>query len=330
MPASIDDRLQVWATDIEDHTNDFAEAVQAGLAASPKTLPCRFLYDEEGSKLFEEITRQPEYYPTEAERAILREQSDDIATHVTNHSALVELGSGNSDKTRLIIEAMIRAWGKLHYVPVDISREIMEHNANELLATHDQLQITAIAAEYNRGLDLIEREIEGPKCIAWLGSSMGNMTHEAAVAFLEQIRKCMHEQDTLLVGVDLLKDPAILQPAYDDAAGVSAAFNLNMLTRINRDLDGDFNVNDWSHRATFNPDLGRMEMFLVSTREQKARIKALDMEVSFAAGEVIHTENSHKFTKSQIETIGRETGLELEHQWFDPKQLFSLNVFQPA
>jgi dimethylhistidine N-methyltransferase len=229
-------------SDPHDERATFGEEIAQGLRAARKWIPCRFMYDQAGSGLFEEICDLPEYYVTRAERQILEDHSDEIAGSFAEPVSLAELGSGSSLKTRLLIEAFLRRQGTLRYVPVDISRSMLDESARELLDDYGGLEIHAIASEYVDGLRRVGGETERPKLIAWLGSNVGNFDRAAASRFLRRIRDAMGERDRLLLGVDLRKDRAVLEAAYDDAAGVTARFNLNLLERINRDLDGGFDV----------------------------------------------------------------------------------------
>ncbi|HWP35288.1 MAG TPA: L-histidine N(alpha)-methyltransferase [Thermodesulfobacteriota bacterium] len=301
----------------------FARDVAAGLTRTPKRLPCRYFYDREGSLLFEEICRLPEYYLPRAEREILERRAPEIAALLPAGAALVELGSGSATKTRLLIEALLRRQGKLRYVPVDISRSVLEESARALLADHPRLAITAIAAEYEEGLEVLRRTPLGPKLLLWLGSNIGNLERPEAAAFLRRLRDLMAPADRLLVGVDLRKDRAVLERAYDDAQGVTARFNLNLLARINRELGGRFDLDAFRHRAVYDEAAGRVEMYLVSTRPQRVAIERLGLEVPFAAGEAIHTENSYKYAPDEIEALAAAAGLRLERLWLDDGQRFA-------
>jgi L-histidine Nalpha-methyltransferase len=307
-----------------------AEDVAAGLTASPKRLSCRYFYDREGSRLFEEICRLPEYYPTRAETAILRAHAGEVADRFVSDTTLIELGSGSAVKTRLLLEAFLRRRPALRYVPVDISRGILEESSLELLAAYPGLEILAVAGEYQEGLRYLETEVDGPKLILWLGSNIGNFERAEAAAFLRRVRETTAGGDALLVGIDLRKDRAVLEAAYDDSRGVTAAFNRNLLVRINRELGGHFDPDAFRHRAVYNEGEGRVEMYLVSTRAQRVTIDRLGLEVAFAEGEAVHTENSYKYSPAEITALAGAAGLRLERQWLDPERRFSLNLFAPA
>jgi len=323
-------RLELIEVEAGAAVEDLADAVRNGLAASRKTLPCRFFYDEEGSRIFEEICELPEYYPTRAEREILAANADEIAALFASPTALVELGSGSSVKTRLLIEAFLGRHGALRYVPVDISRSMLEESAHALLDSYPGLEVLAIAAEYHHGLKKVGAKKFDRKLILWLGSSIGNFDPEGAASFLERVRQSTNEGDRLLVGIDLRKDPQVLERAYDDSDGVTARFNKNLLSRINRELDADFDLDGFAHRSVWNDVDGRVEMHLESKDDQAIEIRELDMTVRFAEGETIHTECSYKFSLEQIEHLAASAGYRLERQWLDSGQRFSVNLFAPA
>ncbi len=307
----------------------FGEAVQTGLGRDPKRLPCRFLYDEAGSLLFEEICDLPEYYLTRAEREILVRRAAEIAALFAEPITLAELGSGSSSKTRLLIEAFLRQHGRLRYVPLDISRSILETSALALLERYGSLEIRAIASDYARGLRHVRAETQRRKLIVWLGSTIGNLGRQEAAGFLGSVRQSLAPADRMLVGIDLRKDPAALEAAYDDAQGVTARFSLNLLERINRELGGRFDVKHFRHRAVYHEPEGRVAIEVVSTRAQSVRVEDLDLELEFAAGEAIHIEDSFKYSAQEIEALAGAAGLRVECRWHDPGGRFSLNLLAP-
>ncbi len=311
-----------------DPLTEFSRDVAAGLTASPKRLDCRYFYDAEGSALFDAICELPEYYLTRAETAILRTHAGDIAAGFPGEVTLVELGSGSAVKTRLLLDAFLRTRSHLRYVPIDICRPILEASAAKLLREYPNLEITAVAAEYHQGLHQLQTETERPKLILWLGSNIGNFDRPDAARFLSQVCAAMTAADRLLIGVDLRKDKAILEAAYDDASGVTAAFNLNLLVRINRELDGDFDVDAFGHRAVYAEVEGRVEMYLVSTRAQRVRIGRLGLEITFAAGEMVHTENSYKYSPAEIADLCTTAGLTMGHSYFDVDRRFCVCVLR--
>ena len=319
-------RLTLVAAPGSGDRADFAGDVRAGLTARPRRLPCLYFYDERGSRLFEEICELPEYYLTRAERSILETHADDLAARLAGPVDLVDLGSGNSGKTRLVIEALLRRQGRLRFIPVDISVSMLRESSLALVETCTGLEVLAVAAEYHDGLDYLEKEGGPPRLVLWLGSNVGNFTPAEAVAFLRRLGGSMRPGDALLIGIDLRKDPACLVAAYDDAAGVTARFNLNLLARINRELGGRFDPEAFRHEARWNEAEGRMEMHLRSLRRQRVRIEALGLEISFAAGETIHTENSCKYSLEGIEELAAAAGFAIERQWLDGDSLFSLTL----
>ena len=323
------ERLQMIAFDVEAHRVAFARDVRVGLTAAPKWLPCRYFYDAEGSALFEEICSLPEYYLTRTERQILAERAAEIAGLFQEPIALVELGSGSAAKTRLLIEAFLQRHRCLRYVPVDISPSILEDSSLALLEEYPRLEIVAVAAEYAQGLAHLQAVTGQPKLILWLGSNVGNLDRPQAAAFLRQVGRAMTDQDRLLIGIDLRKDRATLERAYDDSRGVTSRFNMNLLSRINEELGGRFDLASFRHRAIYNAEMGRVEMHLESCRTQRVQIEALELEVPFEAGETIHTENSYKYSLAEIEMLCSASGFRVERQWLDEGRLFSVNLVAP-
>ena len=295
----------------------FARAVGEGLQATPKTLPCRYFYDDEGSQLFEQICDLPEYYLTRTEDAILAQHADAMVDGWVADPILVELGSGSSSKTRRLLEAALRAYGRLHYVPIDVSRAILEESARALVEQYPQLRVTGYAANYRDALVKIAARFDRPKLFVFLGSSLGNYETEAAVDLLRLVAQGMDPADRLLLGTDLDKNEAKLRAAYDDAQRVTARFNLNLLRRINRDLGGDFNVDDFRHESRYSPLHHRVEMHLVSQTDQLVTISDAAVAVRFARGESIHTENSHKYTPELLAGLAERAGFEEEAAWTD-------------
>jgi dimethylhistidine N-methyltransferase len=308
----------------------FAEAVAAGLAQRPRRIPCRFLYDERGSKLFEEICTLPEYYLTRAEREILVARADRIAALFDRPIVLAELGSGSSAKTRLVIDACLARHGRLRYLPVDISRSMLESSSLELLERYESLEIRAIASELRTGLHHLGRETSRPKLILWLGSSVGNLARDEASAFLARVRCAMTPQDALLIGIDLRKSRSVLERAYDDAAGVTARFTLNLLERMNRELGAHFDLSAFRHQAVYHVDEGRVAIEIVSLRRQRVAIAALGCEIELAHGEGIHTENSFKYSLAEIDALASAADMRVRERWQDHGGRFSLNLFAPA
>jgi dimethylhistidine N-methyltransferase len=320
-------RFHLVALDAWARLETFADDVRDGLSGRPKSLPCRYFYDAEGSRLFEEICTLPEYYLPRAEREILQARAAEAAGEFTGPVTLVELGSGNAAKTRILIEELLRRQGRLCYVPIDICRSVLEDSSRELLDDYPGLSVLALAAEYRQALDHLSAVAKEPKLILWLGSNIGNFARDEAARFLRRVRQTMTPGDRLLAGIDLRKDRPTLERAYDDTRGVTARFNLNILRRINRELGGRFDPSAFRHRAVYDEELGRVEIYLDSVREQRVMIEQLRLEVPFACGASIHTENSYKYSLAEIECVASAAGLELRRHWLDAGRRFSVNLF---
>ena len=320
-------RLVIHRGQTSANESSFAEDVRAGLTATPKKLLPKYFYDALGSHLFEAICQLPEYYPTRAEAEIFEHHAAEIVSSLNGRLTLVELGSGSSVKTRFLIEALIARQGRLHYQPVDISATMLEQSAQELLKIYPELCITGQARDYTQGLGAIERS-NGESILAlFLGSNIGNYDPPEAIALLRQIRRTLREGDGLLLGADLKKDAAILEAAYDDALGVTAAFNLNLLLRINRELGADFDLKRFQHRAVYNDAQGRIEMHLVSRLAQKIHLNALGLMIEMQAGETIHTENSYKYDQQQLSQMAAAAGFGAKRVWMDEEERFSSSLW---
>ncbi len=323
-------RRYAWIeSDRIERCDSFAQAVDDGLGSEPRSLPCRYFYDAEGSRLFEEICELPEYYLTRAEHEILARHADEIAGRCPTPLYLAELGSGSSTKTRLLIEAFLRHQGGLRYVPVDISHSMLEESVEALLADYRGLEITAIASEYRDGLHHLGKDTRLPKLIAWLGSNIGNFARADAHHFVSGIRDAMSADDRLLLGIDLRKDARELERAYDDAQGVTARFNKNLLARINRELGGGFDLADWSHRARVVDGGGRVEIGLVCRRSCVVPIAALGRSFRFERGDFIHTEDSTKYSEDEIAKLASAASLRLDARWLDAEQRFCVALLAP-
>lgn len=308
----------------------FAESVLAGLSAPQKRLSCSWFYDDRGSELFEQICDLPEYYLTRTERAILQSHAGDIASLFPTPVTLVELGSGSSIKTRLLLHAFHERQPSLVYYPIDISGEILRQSSADILEQFPRLSVRAFAADYLAGLQSIEQETASPRLILFLGSTIGNFDSGDAKQFLTRIRQVMAPNDRLLLGFDLKKDPALIEAAYNDSAGVTAAFNKNLLLRINRELDGRFDLDSFEHQAPYQEGSGRVEMRLVSRRRQTVAVGALDCAFSFREGEAIHTESCHKYSEPEMAHLAGMAGLKVEHTWNDDRGWFAVSLTGPA
>ncbi|HLE63866.1 MAG TPA: L-histidine N(alpha)-methyltransferase [Pyrinomonadaceae bacterium] len=323
-----DERLIIRNLVTHDPQSGFAEEVRRGLTSVPKRLSPKYFYDQLGSQLFEAICLLPEYYLTRAENEIFERHADEIVDWVQDCSTLIEMGSGSASKTRLLIEALLRRRHNLLFMPVDISASALENSSLILLQSYPRLRIEAYAAEYFVALAELSKKQRGPTLALFLGSNISNFGRAEAPVFLRALRGVLKEGDALLLGADLKKDRTILEPAYDDALGVTAAFNLNLLARVNRDLDGDFDLRNFKHSAFYNEEIGRVEIHLESSQAQLVTISKLKMEVPFAAGELIHTENSYKYDFEGISQLAAATGFRCAHSWFDSEKRFSSNLLQ--
>ncbi|SRR5579883_557193 len=321
------ERFTLVGLPAEDRLADFARDVAAGLTASPKRLSCRYFYDRLGSRLFEAICELPEYYLPRAETGILQDRASEIAALFHGATDLVELGSGNAAKTRLLIDAFLRRHLKLRYIPLDICQSVLEESSHGLLRTYSRLEILAIAGDYYEGLEHLRSLAASRKLVLWLGSNIGNLERTEAASFLARLRTSLAPGDRLLIGIDLRKERSALEAAYDDPCGVTAAFNRNLLVRANSELGSNFDVRSFEHRAVYNEEVGRVEMYLVSTRPQCVYLDRLGFEVQFGAGEAIHTENSYKYSPTEIESLAADAGLRTEQAWLDADSSFRLNLF---
>lgn len=297
----------------------------AGLSATPKWLPPKWFYDARGSELFEEITRVPEYYPTRTERQILAAQVGEIAT-VTGAETLVELGSGSSEKTRLLLDALRHRGTLGMFVPLDVSETALAEASAAIAADYPGLQVRGVVGDFTRHLKLLPAE--GTRLVAFLGGTLGNLLPADRARFLTELRDSLAPGEWLLLGAGLVTDPAVLVPAYDDAAGVTAEFNRNVLHVLNRELDADFDVDAFAHVAVWDPAQEWIEMRLCATREMVVTLPALDLKVTFDEGEELRTEVSAKFRRDGLARELAEAGFTLRHWWTDPDDRFSLCLAQ--
>ncbi len=301
--------------------------VRSGLTASPKTLPPKWFYDDRGSALFEEITRLDEYYPTRCERQILDVHGDDIAA-ATNADTLVELGSGTSEKTRLLLDALQRRGTLARFVPFDVSERTLRDAAEAIRVEYPGIAVHAVVGDFERHLGALPRG--GRRCIAFLGGTVGNLLPDQRARFLAAIATGLGPADSFLLGVDLVKDVDRLERAYDDRAGVTAAFNRNVLHVINRELGADFEPDRFDHVARFDPDAEWIEMRLRATMPMTVRIAEVGLEVAFATGEELRTEVSAKFRRAGLTDELTAAGLELRGWWTDPAGDFAVSLSGPA
>jgi L-histidine Nalpha-methyltransferase len=324
---SIDERLNIYYLEDSLQTNSFAEDVALGLTSESKFLLPKYFYDEKGSQLFEKICETEEYYPTRSEIIILKNLSDTISERNKDKNLIVELGSGSSLKTNYLLKSFLKTRDKLYYTPIDVSNILVE-SSKLLIENYDKLYINGIVSFYEEGMDFIFSIDNSPKLIIFLGSSIGNFSEEEIIQFMKMLSKDMSDKDRLIIGFDLLKDKKILESAYNDSKGFTAKFNLNILNRINNELDADFNLDNFKHEAIFNEDKSRIEMYLLAKEKMEATIKGIDKVIELNKGERIHTENSYKFTNSMINMIAENSGLEFSDYYTDEKEYFSLSVFK--
>lgn len=305
---------------------EFRADVLAGLKSQPKTLPCKYLYDERGSRLFDEICDLPEYYLTRTEVGILQRHAADMAAALGDECLLIEYGSGSSTKTPLLLEQMRRPAG---YVPVDISREHLFASAATIAREFPRLEVLPTWADFTNGFAVPPtRRVSRRRVVFFPGSTIGNFDRPAAAALMAGITRRCGPRGGFLVGVDLWKSPAILWPAYDDAAGVSEAFNKNLLVRINRELGADFDVDQFDHYAHVNEVEQRLEMYLVSKCRQTVSVAGRSFQ--FEPGEMICTEHSNKYTLEGFRELARTAGLEVKRVWLDERRLFSVQYLEVA
>ncbi|MGH1349953.1 MAG: L-histidine N(alpha)-methyltransferase [Methyloligellaceae bacterium] len=309
---------------INSHDDEFALEVINGLQQKNKAIPSRFLYDYKGSVLFEEITDLKEYYPTRTEISLLKTYSDEIATIAGGNVALIEFGSGSSKKTKYVINSLDQVHS---YVPIDISSSALDDAKDDLQDCFPDIDINPIHADFTQPFDLPELLKENYHLGFFPGSTIGNFVPEDAIEFLKSAKEILGSKSGLVIGVDLLKSPDILIPAYDDAEGVTAAFNLNLLARINRELGGDIDVSAFRHKAIYNSQAQRIEMHLESLVDQNASI--LGQDFSFTKGESIHTENSHKYTTDSFCALAEAAGWKRLKYWTDQANLFSIHYLVP-
>ncbi len=288
--------------------------VRAGLGASPKTLPPKWFYDARGSELFDQITRLPEYYPTRSEAAILTSHAPEIAA-LSGAETLVELGSGTSEKTRLLLDALSRAGTLRRFVPFDVDEWVLSMAAKQVSEEYEGVDVHAVVGDFTEHLGLLPSA--GRRLVAFLGGTIGNLEPSPRAVFLADLAATLVTGDSVLLGTDLVKGADRLVPAYDDAQGVTAAFNLNVLAVLNRELDADFDLGQFRHVALWDAAEARIEMRLVSLRDQTVRIEGLDLTVAFAEGEQMRTEVSSKFTPDRVRDELSAAGLDVTRTWTD-------------
>ena len=321
----VDSQLRYFKPHATKIEKSFAEEISYSLNQNSKFINPKFFYDKKGSELFESICLLPEYYPTRTEISILKKLKYDLPSYLDENINLVELGSGTSVKTRLILDIFTKLQPKTEYFPIDIS-EILTESSEQLLKDYDTLHITGIIDTYEGGLEFLKSYDNNKNLILFLGSSFGNFTPDDGKLFLEKIFVTMKSGDLFLIGLDLVKDKNILESAYDDSQGVTAKFNLNVLSRINDELDADFDINNFSHYSIYNENDQRIEMNLKSLVSQSVIIGKSNLSLNLDKGELIHTEYSHKYHISQIKKLLSDVGFEFKNMWLDDEKHFSLTL----
>ncbi|MBV6627582.1 MAG: L-histidine N(alpha)-methyltransferase [Rivularia sp. (in: Bacteria)] len=322
---SVESRLKVQH--LQQRTKEVSSLdgsdVVEGLTNESKFLPARYLYDDRGSELFEEICELPEYYVTRTETSILQNCAEEIA-EITGACEFIELGSGSSTKTRILLDAYQKLGYPLHYFPVDVSAGILETSARQLLVDYPWLKVHALAGTYEQALGELQRSELPNRMIGFIGSTLGNLNPQQCDEFLSQITAGLQLGEYFLLGVDLHKSKDILEPAYNDAAGVTAAFNLNVLNHLNRRFDGNFDRTKFEHWTFYNETKHQIETYLRSLEAQTAELRALNLKINFEKGETIHTEISRKFEIDSIEQLLKSKGLVTQKIWTDKNEWFAL------
>jgi dimethylhistidine N-methyltransferase len=318
-------RFQFTRLPPAEQADDGADVV-AGLTSAPKTLPCKYFYDAAGSELFERICETPEYYPTRTERSILSEYAGDIAA-LTGPCELVELGSGSASKTRILLEAYAHNGDEVHFVPIDVSESILRESSRELVTNYEALSIRGFSGTYEQALAALHPVHAPARMFVFLGSTLGNFDIRARALFLTSVRDAMKVGEYFLLGIDRRKDPVIIEAAYNDEDGLTAAFNINMLAHLNSRFHGDFTPSNFTHRAFFEPDQQQIEMHLESLTTQDVRLNELDLDVNIAAGETIRTEISKKFEPVELTQELGTLGFSHRATWADAREWFSLMLF---
>ena len=316
----------VELTDLHPSRDDLLGDVLAGLSASPKRLPSKYFYDRRGSELFEEITRQPEYYLTRTELALIEDCAPRVAAAVGPRAHVVEYGSGSGRKTRLLLDALE---DPVAYTPVEISRSALVGSVQRLDEEFGPVQMLPVLGDFTQRIPLPEPGREARRVLVFFpGSTLGNLTEAESVRLLKAMRETMGDKGAALIGIDLQKSPALIEAAYNDAAGVTAAFTLNLLVRLNRELGADFDLDGFRHRAVYVPEAGRIETFIDSLRAQTVTVQG--RAFAFAAGEAMQVEYSHKYTDEGFAALAARAGLRVVQGWNDPRDWFGLRLLQPA
>jgi len=321
--SNVNSRLRCFKRHASSQKQSFAEELSHSLSHESKFISPKFFYDKTGSELFEKICDLPEYYLARTEIEILNRLKTELANFLDDDFRLVELGSGSSKKTRHILDVLHETQSKTEYFPIDIS-DILEASSQELLSLYQNLHITGIIDTYENGLEFLNKYDLKNNLIVFLGSSFGNFDPKDGLEFLKKINSIMKDSDLFLIGLDLIKEKSILEKAYDDSEGVTRQFNLNILSRINTELDGNFDLANFAHVARYNENEKRIEMYLQSLTNQTVQIPKANLSITLQKDELIHTENSYKFSLNDIEDMMADTGFEIKRIWFDSNKHYAM------
>jgi len=319
----IGDRLSYYEPSENKSQETFAQELSHSIRQKQKSISPKFLYDQNSSQLFEKICVLQEYYLTRTEIGILKQIDGKLQSYLNGNFRLVELGSGSSQKTRLIIDMLTRLQKHVEYFPIDISK-ILKKSSTVLQSDYKNLHITGIIDSYENGLEFVNSYDDMKNLIVFLGSSFGNFDPENGIKFLQKINSSMKNDDLFLIGLDLVKDKTVLRQAYDDSQGITAQFNLNVLSRINSELGGNFDISKFVHHTVYNENQNKIEMYLRSLAKQTVEIPNANLMLEIDEGELIHTEDSHKYTISQIKQMFEMTGYQIEAMWNDDNRYYSL------
>ena len=317
------ERLSYYEPSENKSQETFAQELSHSIRQKQKSISPKFLYDQNGSQLFEKICVLQEYYLTRTEIGILKQIDGKLQSYLNGNFRLVELGSGSSQKTRLIIDMLTRLQKHVEYFPIDISK-ILKKSSTVLQSDYKNLHITGIIDSYENGLEFVNSYDDMKNLIVFLGSSFGNFDPKNGIKFLQKINSSMKNDDLFLIGLDLVKDKTVLRQAYDDSQGITAQFNLNVLSRINSELGGNFDISKFVHHAVYNENQNKIEMYLRSLAKQTVEIPNANLMLEIDEGELIHTEDSHKYTISQIKQMFEMTGYQIEAMWNDENKYYSL------
>ena len=319
----VDDRLCYYEPSKNKSQKTFVDELSLSLNQKQKSIHPKFFYDKNGSDLFESICKLPEYYLTRTEISILRKLDSKLSAYMNEEFRLVELGSGSSYKTRILLSMLEKLQKDVEYFPIDIST-ILKESTTTLLNDYENLHMTGIIDNYESGLKFVKNYDNKKNLIIFLGSSFGNFDYEPGLQFLDQINSSMKDGDLFLIGLDLVKDINILERAYDDSQGITAQFNLNVLSRINSELDSNFNIDKFAHHTAYNESKNRVEIYLRSLENQIVNISKAGIMLQIKQNELIHTENSYKYTIPKIKKVFSRTGFRIRDMWFDEKRYFCL------